>query len=66
MMRKCKVTITRTTLKGASDKGFMPGSMAERVDFAWQLSTQVWSLVPNAHAKRRLQRHVAVLTRREG
>ncbi|MFT5527924.1 MAG: hypothetical protein ACI9HK_005910 [Pirellulaceae bacterium] len=65
-MKERVVTIRKTTVDEATDHGFFPGSMDERMDFAWKLSKEVWSLVPNQNVERRLQRHVAVLVRRKG
>ena len=68
---KREVTITKSTFDESSDHGYMAGTMAERIEFAWELSREVWSLLPGQDkvppdAEPRLQRHVTVLRRREG
>jgi hypothetical protein len=50
----------------ADDSGYMPGSEAERLAAVWELTRDVWAFFGKENAERRLQRHVAVLTRREG
>jgi hypothetical protein len=61
-----KITIRKTTLSDSSDRGYVPGTMESRLEMAWQLSQEVWSLLPNQNVEPRLQRDVAVLIRREG
>jgi len=65
-MRNKEITITRTTLHQTSDNGYVEASMAERISMVWELTQSTWSFVPNTHVEPRLQRHVAVLARREG
>ena len=61
-----KITIRKTTLSDASDHGYVSGTMKSRIELAWELSQELWSLVPNPNAEPRLQRDVAMLVRREG
>ena len=43
----------------------VPGTPEERIGLVWTLTREVTSLSKNHDAERRLQRHVAVLSRRE-
>jgi hypothetical protein len=63
---KNEITIRKTTQADSSDNGYVEGTMADRMDLAWELSQEVWSLIPNQNVESRLQRNVAVLIRREG
>lgn len=45
---------------------FVPGSPAERIALVWPLTREIVSLSTRYDAEQRLQRHVAVLVRREG
>ena len=47
------------------DSGYVPGTMAERIGMVWPLTREVASLNKKFDVERRLQRHVAVLVRRE-
>jgi hypothetical protein len=52
----------------ADDGGYMPGTAAERLSEVWDLTQEVWLFFQGAQgtdAEPRLQRDVAVLTRRE-
>lgn len=60
-----EITIRKTTLADSSDRGYVPGTMEFRIELAWQLSQEVWSLLPNQNVESRLQRDVAVLIRKE-
>ena len=44
----------------------VPGTPAERIGLVWPLTREVASLSKRHDAERRLQRHVAGLSRREG
>ena len=57
-----KITIRKTTLSESSDQVFTPGTMQSRIELAWELSQELWSLVPNQIAESRVQRDVAVTT----
>lgn len=48
------------------DRGYMPGTMEERLSIVWELTQSAWAFVPrdDAYAEQRLQRNVAVLVRR--
>ena len=46
------------------DTGFVPGTMAERLEIAWQLTREAYSLSGTYDVERRLQRHVVVLAKR--
>lgn len=60
-------TVKRIDVRLArEDSGYMEGTPAERVGAVWDITRSVWAFVPNQDAERRLQRHLAVLTRREG
>lgn len=54
-----------TLEEAARDTGYMEGTMAERLAVVWELTESAWASIPNSHAEQRLQRDVAVLTRRE-
>jgi len=45
---------------------FVPGSIAGRIGMVWPLTLEVTSLSRYHDAERRLQRNVAVLSRRKG
>jgi hypothetical protein len=61
-----KQVVVHKSLADADDNGYMPGSEAERLAAVWELTCDVWSFFGKENAERRLQRHVAVLTRPEG
>lgn len=43
---------------------FVPGTMAERLKIAWDLTTEIFSIEGRYDVERRLQRHVVVLAKR--
>ena len=45
---------------------FVPGTPAERIALVWSLTLEATSLSKRYDAKRRLQRHVTSVARREG
>jgi len=45
---------------------FVPGTPAERIALVWSLTLEATSLSKRYDAKRRLQRHVTSIARREG
>ena len=45
---------------------FVPGTAANRLSLVWPLTREVASLSRYHHVERRLQRDVAVLSRRKG
>lgn len=47
------------------DNGFVPGSPSSRLALVWPLTQELTSLSKKYDAKRRLQRNVAVVSRRE-
>jgi hypothetical protein len=47
----------------ADDRGYMPGTAAERVSQVWELTREAWSFFRGGDAERRLQRDVAVFVR---
>lgn len=49
-----------------ADDGFVPGTPEERIALVWPLTVEAVSLSKKYDAKRRLQRHVTRLIRREG
>lgn len=49
----------------ADDGGYMPGTAEERLSQVWDLTREVWFFCKGTDAEQRLQRDVAVLTRRE-
>lgn len=49
----------------ADDSGYMPGTAEDRLSQVWELTREVWFFFREADAEQRLQRDVAVLTRRE-
>ena len=53
----------RMTEKRPND--FVPGTPAERIALVWPLTLEATSLSKRYDAKRRLQRHVARVARRE-
>jgi hypothetical protein len=56
---------SKTALKrldGSGDDGHSPLSPVERVLAVWPLTQEVWRLADPAHAERRLQRNVAVVS----
>lgn len=58
-----------TVIRRMSDRhndDFVPGSPSERIAFVWPLTREAVSLNKGQDAQRRLQRHVASLSRREG
>jgi hypothetical protein len=59
------LAIARKTSERRNDS-FVPGSPAERIALVWPLTREVVSLNKRQDAERRLQRHVAILGRREG
>lgn len=62
MLDRQQVRIYRS-FDAAEDNGYMPGTPEERVLQVWELTREVWGLVPGGDAEQRLQRHVAVLIR---
>jgi len=46
-----------------ADCGYVEASPAERVDFVWELTKELWSSRDRQSAERRLQRNVANLVR---
>lgn len=61
-----KITIKKTSLAESSDRGYVPGTMLFRMNLAWELSQEIWSMLPNQNVESRLQRDVTVFIRREG
>ena len=45
---------------------FVPGTPAERIAMVWPLTVEAASLSKRYDVEQRLQRHVTVLSRREG
>ena len=45
---------------------FVPGTMAERLEIAWELTREIFSIEGRCDVERRLQRHVVVLAKRGG
>lgn len=58
--------VIHKSLAAADDGGYMPGTDAERLSAVWDLTRDAWAFFRKEDAERRLQRHVAVLARREG
>lgn len=50
------------------DDGFVQATMQERVDMVWDMTSSLWSVSTRGeiHAQSRLQRNVAVFSRRRG
>lgn len=48
------------------ETGYMEGTPSERLAAVWDITRSTWAFVPDQDAERRLQRHLAVLTHREG
>jgi len=58
------ITVKRVTAK-ETDHGYVPGTMAERLLMVWPMTRDAYAFSPKAEdAERRLQRHVAVSSRR--
>lgn len=74
LMKERLTTITPRTAKiyrnnerPPDDRGYMPGTMAERLSFMWQVTQNAWAFAPGAeHADEEFQRDVTVLIRRRG
>jgi len=64
-MERRSITLTKTTPQQASDHGYVAGTMAERIAMVWELTQNAASFASQPYAESRLQRHVAVLARRE-
>jgi hypothetical protein len=60
------VVVLHKSLADAEDHGYMAGSEADRLLAVWELTKEAWAFFAQEDAERRLQRHVAVLSRREG
>ena len=61
-MRRDVVRIGR--LQDQADDDFVPGTMAERLKIAWDLTREIFSIEGRYDVERRLQRHVVLLTKR--
>lgn len=53
-------------MTGAPANEIVPGTPAERIGLVWPLTREVASLSKRHNVERRLQRHVAGISRREG
>jgi hypothetical protein len=51
------------SLQGAEDGGYMEGSAAERLAEVWELTREVWSLVPGEDPDQPMRRDLVVLIR---
>ncbi len=63
-MKRLDRTVSRlTTLSDDTDDGYVPGTMAERIDMVWDITVALWSVSTGGriNAQSRLQRDVAVL-----
>jgi hypothetical protein len=56
------VTLHRSAAE-ADDRGYMPGSAADRILEVWELTREAWAFFRAGDAEPRLQRNVAVLVR---
>lgn len=63
-LNRRQVTLHKSSVE-ADDGGYMPGTAEERVLEVWELTHELWAFIQEADAEQRLQRDVAVLTRRE-
>ena len=63
-MQRQLVNIGRMTEEAYG--GFVPGSPDERLGLVWPLTREVTLLSKHHDVERRLQRHVAVVSRRAG
>lgn len=59
--------IYRNNEQPPDDRGYMPGTMADRLSYMWQVTQDAWAFAPGAHhedqSKQEFQRHVTVLIR---
>ena len=68
IMNKRTITVSkkRTGDIPAGADCFVPGSVAERLAYVWELTREAAALGGNYDAEQRLQRHVTCLIRRKG
>lgn len=68
-----RVKLDRTVIRKGQmhtdpDDGFVQATMQQRIDMVWDITSALWSVSTRGeiHAQSRLQRNVAVFSRRSG
>ena len=56
--------IKTAKLSEHQDDNYYDASIAERINMVWPLTEEISSLSPQHNVERRLQRHIAVITKR--
>ncbi len=70
MISKTKPKSTRRKLRvrslhDDSDNGYVPGTMAERIEMVWPLTVTAWAFKGEAVGESRLPRHIVHIQRRK-
>jgi hypothetical protein len=68
MMKLDRTVIRKGQIQTFQDDGFVQATMKQRVDMVWDITVALWTISTRGkiHAQSRLQRHVAVFSRRRG
>ena len=67
-MKLDRTVIRKGQMHEHQDDGFVQATMQQRVDMVWDITSALWSISTRGeiHAQSRLQRDVAVFSRRRG
>lgn len=67
-MKLDRTVMRKGQMQDNPDDGFVQATMQQRVDMVWDITAALWSVSTHGeiHAQSRLQRDVAVLSRRSG
>jgi len=67
-MKLDRTVVRKGHMLSDPDDGFVQATMQQRVNMVWDITSALWSVSTRGeiHAQSRLQRNVAVLSRRSG